>query len=62
MSFNIRSVCLYRATGERRTVRFNPSGLSILTGKAKTGKSAIIDVIDYCLGRANCYVCRRRNP
>ena len=31
-----------------RTVKFEP-GLNIITGDSKTGKSAIIEIIDYCL-------------
>lgn len=32
---------------------FRPHGLNIITGKSKTGKSAIIDIVDYCLGRGS---------
>ena len=56
MSFTLRSVSVYSASGLRRTVRFRDRGLSILTGRAKTGKSSIIDILDYCFGRPECYV------
>lgn len=51
MSFSIKAIVIYGRNGEIRTITFKQSGLSIITGKSKTGKSAIIDIIDYCLGR-----------
>lgn len=51
MSFTIRSLVLYSHDGEQRIVPFRTHGLNIITGKSKTGKSAIIDIVDYCLGR-----------
>ena len=56
MSFTLRSVSVYSLTGECRTVRFRESGLNILTGRAKTGKSSLIDILDYCFGRPECYI------
>ena len=56
MSFTLRSVILYSKSGECRIVKFHRSGLNILTGWAKTGKSSIIDILDYCFGRSECYV------
>ena len=56
MSFTLRSVSVYGTSGKCRTVKFLDSGLNILTGRAKTGKSSIIDILDYCFGRSECYV------
>ena len=56
MSFTLRSISIYSVRGACRTVQFRKSGLNILTGRAKTGKSAIIDILDYCFGRSECYV------
>ncbi|MBU2079545.1 MAG: DUF3732 domain-containing protein [Alphaproteobacteria bacterium] len=53
MSFYIRHIVLYSHSGEKRVIQFNTHGLNIITGKSKTGKSAIIDIIDYCLGRGS---------
>lgn len=53
MSFSIRSMVLYGHAGDIRTIDFNVDGLNIITGKSKTGKSAIIDIVDYCLGRGS---------
>ena len=53
MSFTISAVVLYSFDGQKRVLRFRPHGLSIVTGNSKTGKSAIIDIVDYCLGRGS---------
>lgn len=53
MSFSIKALVLYSHDGEQRIVPFREHGLNIITGKSKTGKSAIIDIIDYCLGRGS---------
>ncbi|CDL81232.1 DUF3732 domain-containing protein [Xenorhabdus szentirmaii] len=56
MSLQIASLVIYNHEGERREITFHPSQLNILTGASKTGKSAIIDIIDYVTGRSECYV------
>lgn len=56
MSFTLRSVSIYSVIGECRTIGFHKSGLNIITGRAKTGKSAILDILDYCFGGSECYV------
>jgi len=53
MSFSIKALVLYSHDNEQRVVLFRPHGLNIITGKSKTGKSAIIDIVDYCLGRGS---------
>ena len=53
MSFFIRAIVLYSHDGQKRVLPFTSSGLNIITGKSKTGKSAIIDIVDYCLGRGS---------
>src|SRR5664280_1185222 len=42
---------VYGRNGERRDVWFQLGALNILTGKSKTGKSAILDIAEFCLGR-----------
>ena len=51
----ILSLSIYSADGKRRDVVFRPGRLNVITGATKTGKTAIIGIIDYCLGR-NDYV------
>ena len=56
MSFTIRHVCIYSFDGDCRKVKFYKSGLNIITGDARTGKSSLIDILDYCFGRTECYI------
>jgi uncharacterized protein DUF3732 len=53
MSFSIKAIVIYGHSGEQRILPFNTNGLNIITGKSKTGKSAVIDIVDYCLGRGS---------
>jgi len=53
MSFSIKALIIYSHSGEQRILPFKTHGLNIITGKSKTGKSAIIDIVDYCLGRGS---------
>jgi hypothetical protein len=56
MSLQILKLVLYSRSGDIREFSFRTGGLNILTGASKTGKSAIIDIIDYCTGRSECNV------
>jgi hypothetical protein len=47
----IKSIVLYNSSGDKRILNFNLGNVNIITGKSRTGKSAIIEIIDYCLGR-----------
>jgi hypothetical protein len=44
-------LAIYSASGERRDVRFVPGKLNVVTGASATGKSALLDMLEYCLGR-----------
>lgn len=46
----IVSVVLYAHDGRTREVRFRPGRLNIVSGPSGRGKSAILPIIDYCLG------------
>jgi hypothetical protein len=52
MSIQIEEVLLYNKEGKTREIKFQLGKVNIITGKSGTGKSAIIDIIDYCLGRS----------
>ncbi len=56
MSLQIEKLILYSRRDDIREVQFRTGGLNIITGASKTGKSAIIDIIDYCTGRGDCNV------
>lgn len=48
MSTTIKQIVIFNNTGNKRHIPFN-DGLNIITGDSKTGKSALIEIIDYCL-------------
>lgn len=48
MQGSISHIFLFNNNKEVRTLKFD-DGLNIITGDSKTGKSAVIEIIDYCL-------------
>ncbi len=49
-------IVLYSNIGDMRTLSLRPGKVNIITGGSAKGKSALIDIIDYCLGRKECMV------
>lgn len=45
------ALALYKHDGRRRDVHFTPGELNIVTGESKTGKSALLTITEFCLGR-----------
>jgi hypothetical protein len=45
------AIVLYSVTGDRRVLNFTTGTLNVVTGESKTGKSALLDIVEYCLGR-----------
>ena len=56
MSLQIAKLILYSRDGAIRELALRRGGLNILTGAPQTGKSALIDIIDYLTGRRECNV------
>lgn len=58
MNFYIDSVLLWpkKSNLTYRRVKFEPNKINIITGASRTGKSAIIPIIDYCLGSGKCTI------
>lgn len=48
----IRRIVLFSHDGRRRSIKLRLGSLNIVTGDAMTGKSALLDIIEYCLGRS----------
>mgnify|MGYP000157645567 CR=1 FL=1 len=48
MNTCIKQIIIFNEDGEKRNISFN-DGLNIVTGDSKTGKSALIEIVDYCL-------------
>ena len=45
------ALTLYNRDGRTRTVEFRTGQLNVVTGESKTGKSALLTIVEYCLGR-----------
>ena len=58
MYFQIRQIVLWPRKGglEPRVVYFQPGTVNVITGASQTGKSAIVPIIDYCLGSGKCSI------
>jgi len=48
MQASISHIFLFKNNEESRTLKFD-DGLNIISGDSKTGKSAVIEILDYCL-------------
>jgi len=49
----IRSIHIYSYDGQRRDLQFKVDGLNVITGRSSTGKSALSEIIEYCMGRSS---------
>lgn len=57
MLFQILKIVLWpRRGGEPQVVHFKPGVVNVISGGSKTGKSAVIPIIDYCLGAGRCTI------
>lgn len=52
----ILELIIYNKDGKRRQLVFKPGQMNIITGKSKSGKSVVGDIIDYCLGSKDCNI------
>jgi len=48
----IKSIHIYSHDGQRRNLQFKVDGLNVITGRSSTGKSALSEIIEYCMGRS----------
>ncbi|MEM9630240.1 MAG: DUF3732 domain-containing protein [Pseudomonadota bacterium] len=49
MKFFIESLQLWLSNGHKRSVSFLPNKVNVITGESHTGKTAILDIVDYCM-------------
>jgi hypothetical protein len=56
LSFQIKTIVLYSHSGEMRTLEFQTGQLNIITGSSKTGKTALIPILEYCFGSNKCNI------
>lgn len=56
MQFKIEKIILIlNRDNDKREIEFH-DGVNIIAGKSQTGKSALIDIIDYCLFSSMCTI------
>lgn len=58
MQFQIEKLILWPKNEKYsyKYIEFNTNSVNIITGDSRTGKSAIIPIIDYCLASGECYI------
>jgi hypothetical protein len=49
MTFYFKHIALWMKNGAVRTLNFEPGKINVITGGSNTGKTALLDIIDYCL-------------
>ncbi|RAP30367.1 hypothetical protein C2W64_01559 [Brevibacillus laterosporus] len=59
MKSYISAIVIFNQDGEKRYVDFT-EGVNIITGDSKTGKSALVEIIDYCLCSSRCTIPKGR--
>ncbi len=55
MKSYIKNIIIFNKNGEKRLVPLE-QGVNIITGESKTGKSALVEIIDYCLCSTRCTI------
>lgn len=48
MKFYFKNIVLWLKNGKTRVLEFRPNKVNIITGDSNTGKTAILEIIDYC--------------
>ena len=58
MKFSVNRIVLWpKKEGlAYREIKFEENKINIITGSSRTGKSALIPIIDYCLGAQKCAI------
>lgn len=58
MQFQIEKLILWPKNQKysHKDIELNTNSVNVITGDSRTGKSAIIPIIDYCLASGECYI------
>lgn len=58
MNFQLLNLIIWPKYGDHspRVIEFKPGMVNVITGESRTGKSAIIPIIDYCLASNDCSI------
>lgn len=49
MTFYIEEIILWLKNGDTRVLKFENDKVNVITGNSKSGKTAVLEIIDYCL-------------
>jgi len=52
----ISTIILYSLDGRTRVIDFQLGKVNIITGESKSGKSALIEIVNYCLASSECNI------
>ena len=55
MKSYIKAIIIFNENDEKRLVPLK-QGVNIITGESKTGKSALVEIIDYCMCSTRCTI------
>jgi hypothetical protein len=50
----INKIILFSLSGKKRILSFDIGKVNIITGESKSGKSALIEIVNYCLASTSC--------
>jgi Protein of unknown function (DUF3732) len=56
VSIQLRDIVLFSHDGRRRVLPLRLGSVNVITGASKTGKSALVDIVDYCFASGECRV------
>jgi hypothetical protein len=56
VSIQLLNIVLFSHDGRQRSLSLVPGNVNVITGASKTGKSALVDIVDYCFGSSECRV------
>jgi hypothetical protein len=54
--WQLKGIYLFSHDSRRREITFDLNAVNIITGPSGSGKSAICEIIDYCLGADECHI------
>lgn len=56
MTMQILDIVVFSHHGQQRVLSLKTGAVNIITGASKTGKSALVHIVDYCFGAGECRV------
>ena len=58
MNFQVKNIVIWPKNENfgPRIIKFELGKVNVITGKSRTGKTAIIPIVDYCLGSSKCLI------